>query len=198
MKVIILDADMRQPNIHQVLNLSNLAGLSDLFLQSELNLNSTLQDTKIKNLQVVTAGRILPNPTELLGSDRMAVILEKLQESSNIVIIDTPSILSITDAAVLNPHVDGSLLVVKAGKTNLPAVSQVVSQMRLLGIRLVGLVVNDVENKSTRYGYFYRSHYNSDRKYADTNSDGQYRKKQSIFRSINLHRVFPKSNHPRK
>ncbi len=154
-KVMLLDADMRQPDLHHSLGLSNDTGLSQVFTQETGKLNGSVQSTKVDNLLAVTAGSLPTNPSELLGSKRMGAILEQLKAGSEIILIDTPPALSVTDAAVLIPLVDGVVMVIKPGTTRLAAARHLVNQLRLNKANLLGVVLNNVNLRRLSYTYDY-------------------------------------------
>jgi len=157
--VMLVDADMRRPMLHKRLEVSNRSGLSDLFVQQHIDLTTAVRSTGIKGVSVVASGAIPPNPAELVGSAKMGDILEHLQMHSDIVVIDSPPVTPVTDAVVLSQHVDGVLLVVRAGETSLGACKQAVEQLRHVGANVIGIVVNDIQLGRSRYSYAYRGYY---------------------------------------
>lgn len=179
--ISLVDADMRRPRIHSLMNLTHRAGLSELFLQDTLVLDGQHQQTNIRNLRVIGAGKTPPNPADLLGSTRMKEVLDAAQLESSILIIDSPPVLSVTDAAVMAPNVDGFILVVKAGVTKVSAARQAVVQLRQIGANLIGLVVNDVRFDNSNYSYYYRSRYHSYYYHYYSDSDGEHKKKFRLF-----------------
>jgi len=160
-RVSIVDADLRRPSVHRQLGLKNLTGLSQVFVQAEAGLNGSLQQTRTANLKAVTSGSLPPNPSELLGSQRMGAILDELKASSEFVILDTPPVLAVTDAAVMLPMVEGVLLVMKPGYTRLATARQCIEQLRRMGANILGVALNDVDLRRSRYSYYYynREHY---------------------------------------
>jgi succinoglycan biosynthesis transport protein ExoP len=179
-KVTLIDADMRRPQIHQRLMLPNTSGLSDLFVNSLDGLNGTLKDTGVENLSAITSGRIPPNPSELLSSQKMNQILDKVHEKHDIVLIDTPPVLSVTDAAALSTMVDGILLVAKPGSTKLAAFKMTVEQLRRVGANILGVVLNEMEARSARYGYYYRQYYDSSYYYIDEKTGEKKKKNKKL------------------
>jgi capsular exopolysaccharide synthesis family protein len=161
-RTIIVDADMRRPTLHRIFKLPNRLGLSSLFVFQSLFDKSkdlpdgTLQSIKADGLMVVTSGKTPPNPSELLASERMNGLIERFQDEAELVIIDSPPILAVTDATVLAPRVDGVLMVIKPGETKLETARQTVEQLRRVGANLLGVVINEVDPRSGRYGYHYR------------------------------------------
>jgi capsular exopolysaccharide synthesis family protein len=153
--VTLLDADLRRPRQYRLMSVTNRPGLSELFVEPELVLDGQLRQTKVDLLSALPAGKTPPNPSELLGSDKMNQILALLRQHSELVVIDTPPVLAVTDAIVLSPRVDGVLLVVKPRVTRLPALEQTVKQLQRVGANILGVVLNDVEMKRSGYRYYY-------------------------------------------
>lgn len=157
---ILVDCDFRMPTLHRRFGLHNRAGLSQLFFHPETNLDAVSQATRINHLRVLTTGYLPPNPAELLSSQKMLTILARLSERYQFVVLDTPPILAVTDAAVLAPAVDGVLLVTKPGQTRISSARQAVEQLRLVNARLLGTVINDLDldhsSYSFRYHYYHR------------------------------------------
>jgi capsular exopolysaccharide synthesis family protein len=156
---VLVDADLRRPHLHQIFDLPNEAGLTTLV--SEMARNKTgevgklpLQDTKVPNLQVLTSGPIPPNPAEILASQRMAEILALLRNGAEYVLIDTPPIIAVTDAAVLAPRVDGVLLVVNAGKTKRELAIKARDMLKQVNANLLGVVLNNAKIDKSAYEYY--------------------------------------------
>ena len=162
-QVVLVDGDMRRPKLHELFKLKNRVGLSSLIvshtpfvIEGRLP-DGTLLSTSTEGLSVITSGQRPPNPSELLASKKMMDILQALRTNDErVVIIDAPPVMAVTDAAVLSPRVDGVLLVVKPGVTKLEAARQTVEQLRRVGANIVGVVLNSVDPRSSRYGYYYR------------------------------------------
>ena len=173
--VTLIDADMRRPRVHEALNLVNATGLSDLFVKPFLDLNGYAQKTTTEGLKILTSGKTPPNPSELLGSYRMKDILDGIAQESDVIIIDTPPVLSVTDAAVLSSEVDGVVVVIKPGFTKQSAVIQTVEQLRKVNARILGLVLNDVNASKSRY-YYYKNYYHYSTYY--TENGGKKKKKE--------------------
>jgi polysaccharide biosynthesis transport protein len=159
-QVALIDTDLRRPHIHQAFKLSNRQGLTALFLK-QLSLADALQNVGVVNLGVIVSGVLPPNPAELLGSERMSQIFKELESDHDMVILDTPPVLSVTDSSVMIPYIDGIIIVVKAGKTQISATLHAVTTLRRLGANILGLVINGVRFNDNRFSYYYRSHYYS-------------------------------------
>lgn len=166
LRVALVEADLRKPQVHKKMNLPNRYGLSSVFVQPQAAINSALQKTDVSNLMAITSGDLPPNPAELLGSGRMGDILSQLGTHLDMIVMDTPPVLVVTDAAVLATRVDGVIIVVKPGKTKQGAFRQAIEQLNRVGANILGVVLNDVEIKSSRYRYsYYRNYYYNYQKY---------------------------------
>jgi succinoglycan biosynthesis transport protein ExoP len=188
-KVIVVDADLRRPQLHQRFNLPNRAGLSDLFMRPREEMDTLIQPTDNPALNVITSGPLPPNPAELLGSKKMVELLDHLIAENDLVLIDTPPVLSVTDAAALAPGVDGVILVVKPGATRLSAFQQTLEQMQTVGAKVLGVVLNEVKPGSPRYGYYYRRYYSRYAEYYNTDGaeekEGRKRDGQNVKKIYN-------------
>jgi capsular exopolysaccharide synthesis family protein len=172
---VLVDSDLRRPRIHKLLRLSNRRGMCDLFVQSQIHMDGALQKTEIPNLYALTSGSLPPNPSELLGSEKMLEILRQIEGQSDLLIVDSPPVLAVTDASVLAPRMDGVLLVVKPGVTKFMAVKQAVEQLRRVGANVIGIVLNEVEFKRSRYYYknYYYTYYDSGPYTEPSNGNGR-------------------------
>lgn len=157
LRTIIVDADLRQPVLHQIFELANEGGLIDLLRSPELEINECLKDTKIEHLQLLTSGGRPPNPAELLGSERMGRLLTQLNDLADVVIYDSPPVLAVTDATVLANRVDGVILVIELGRTRFDAASQAILNLQQAKAHLLGSILNRVPTKKGRY-YYYHSY----------------------------------------
>jgi succinoglycan biosynthesis transport protein ExoP len=176
--VLLMDADLRRPSLHRRLGLDNLIGLSQIFVHPELGMSYSLQPTRIHGLTVITSGDTPPNPSELLGSQIMGNLMEEVRNNFDIVLIDTPPALAVTDAAVLLQFVDGVLLVIKPGVTNMAPLRRLIHQFHLMNANLLGGVLNDINIRNSTYGYYYRQYkYYND--YSRKNEKKQVKKKSS-------------------
>lgn len=158
-RVILVDADLRHPSLHKKLRIPNRRGLSDLFVQPQVHLNGFLRKSTVPDLFILPSGYVPPNPADLLGSEKMQEVLHTLKNQADLVIVDTPAAAAVTDPSVLASHMDGVLLVVRPGVTKLALLQQSVEQLRRSGATLLGVVLNDVENKRSRYNYYYKGYY---------------------------------------
>ncbi len=162
LKTILVAADQRRPVLHKVLHTERAPGLSDL-LSGTASLEQAvryipLTDLAGGTLAFIPAGHHVSNPAELLGSAAMKSLLETLAERYDSVILDTPPLCVVTDAAVLGTLVDGVLVVARMGATHAETLQQTVQEIRGLGAHVVGTVLTDVNQREDRYGYHY-GHY---------------------------------------
>ena len=157
-KVILLDCDMRNPRVHRILGLENMNGMST-FLSGNADLSSMIQQSEVPNLFAVSAGRIPPNPAELLGSPRMKQGLSLLDEYFDHVVIDSPPVLSVTDARIVSSLVDGVVLVIKGGETPKEAVQRTKRLLQEVHAHVIGTLLNNVDVRSADY-YYYSKYYN--------------------------------------
>lgn len=151
--VILIDADLRKPQLHTVFKFNKGPGLTDALL-SDGDASFFLRDTDVPNLQVLTCGSLPPNPAELLGSRPMQQLLEQLQTQANFVIIDAPPILAVTDAQILSEFTQGVLLVVNAKATSRALVANAVSALAQVEARLLGVVLNQMTRTPRSYYYY--------------------------------------------
>ncbi len=161
-RVIVVDADLRRPLQHKLFGVPRRAGLADVLLDPvNISLDDALHPTDAENLWVLPSGQKAPNPAELLGSQRMQDLIQALAERADVVIYDTPPLLPVTDASALAKHADGVLLITQVGKTRQPVLYQTLADLRRMDIRVIGVVLNMLPPKGSRYYayYYYYSHY---------------------------------------
>lgn len=154
-KTILVDADMRKPNIHKMFKIKKSPGLSDI-LTGRIDLQEFLQKPNVENLYVVPAGNPPPNPSELMGSSRMQDLIVRMKEQFEWVIFDVAPILAVTDAGVLGNMLDGSVMVVKAGKTQAVDVERSYSLLLEANANPMASVLTNVVTYIPYYLYRYR------------------------------------------
>lgn len=180
-KVLLIDGDLRKPTIHKKMKLENTKGLSSVLAGF-----SPFEETVIsvnKSLDVLTAGPIPPNPSEMLSSNRADALLESLQEKYDYVIIDTPPINVVSDALVLAPKTSGLILIVRENFTIYSDIKRALSAIEIANIRLLGTVINDAgayEGKGYRSGKYYKNRFYK-RYYKYGGSYGRYGKYYSSY-----------------
>lgn len=150
--VLLVDCDMRKPSIHKKFKISNAAGTAELLLRKKLF--EEVANKYNENLTIITAGKIPPNPSEMLASRAMTAFIEEMKKEFKYIILDTPPLQAVTDAQVLSTKADGILLVVKAGSTKKDAVLNSVDLIEKVHGKVIGIVLNGVENKKNNYYYY--------------------------------------------
>jgi capsular exopolysaccharide synthesis family protein len=155
LRVVVLDADLRRPRMHELFATSQAPGFSSLALRDEPG-DVPLQDTTVPGLRVLTSGVLPPNPSELLASPRTAAILEALRELADLVLVDSAPVLPVSDAAVLAARCDGVLMVVRYGKTPRDAARRAREQLDKVGARILGVTINGARVDRS-YGDYYRA-----------------------------------------
>jgi capsular exopolysaccharide synthesis family protein len=153
-KVILVDADLRRPTLHQIFGLGNETGLTTLMVDDAALADPPLQETGVEDLSVLTSGPLPPNPADLMDSRRMEEVVAALAERADQVFFDTPPVVAVTDAAVLSTKVDGVLLVISAGKTRREYARTAVHRLEQIKARLVGTVLTNVQMGAGFKGYY--------------------------------------------
>jgi capsular exopolysaccharide synthesis family protein len=164
-KTLLVDADLRKPVQHNVFGHARTPGLSEYLIGEVMDLESIIHETKVENLSIITAGSLPPNPSELLGSDRMSQMVDKLEQDWDMVLFDSPPIVAVTDASMISGEIDAIAMVVKAGQTERTAVDRAMDMMRNVKAPLIGAILNGANQESLggKYAYYY-SYYNSEDK----------------------------------
>jgi capsular exopolysaccharide synthesis family protein len=156
--VCLIDADLRRPMVSEYLGLDRTVGLTTT-LVGEADVNAVLQPWGEDNLYVLTSGGVPPNPSELLGSEAMKDLLDRLELAFDMVIVDTPPLLPVTDAAVLSQHVGGVVLVVGAQKLRSQDLVRSLKSLEMVEANLLGVVLNQLPTKGPdAYAYSYYGH----------------------------------------
>jgi len=157
LKAIVVDADLRRPRLHRVFGIHPRGGLTGSLLEGSMD--GRLQPSQVEGLAVLPAGDRPPNPSELLGSRRLRELLGLLTQHVDMVVIDSPPVLPVTDAAVLAQSVDGVLLVIDAGETRRGIAQHAVESLRQVGANVIGVVLNRVPTGKGGYYYYYQEYY---------------------------------------
>ena len=150
--VLLVDCDMRKPSIHKKFKISNISGTAELLLRKKLF--EEVANKYNENLTIITAGKIPPNPSEMLASRAMTAFIEEMKKEFKYIILDTPPLQAVTDAQVLSTKADGVLLVVRAGSTKREMVLNSVDLIKKVQGKVIGTVLNGVENKKNNYYYY--------------------------------------------
>lgn len=153
--VLYVDADLRRPTAHSTFDLLNTRGLTTI-LANNAQPKDTVQKKFVDNLEVLTSGPVPPNPAELLSSARMASLVEWMRNNYDVVVLDVPPVMAVTDAHVLMPLVDGAILVTIFGKTLKINLEPTVETLRLTDTKILGIVQRVRGGKNDAgYGYGY-------------------------------------------
>jgi capsular exopolysaccharide synthesis family protein len=152
-QVIIVDCDFRKPVQHSIFGKKN-KGLTNILVE-DFSINSMIQETGIDNVNLLTSGPIPPNPSELLSSQKMQVILDTLQTQADYVIIDAPPVIAVTDACVLASKVDGIALVIGAGMVRPEMAQKAKDLLQKAKGHILGVILNRVEIDEEHAFYYY-------------------------------------------
>ncbi|MCA9164891.1 MAG: polysaccharide biosynthesis tyrosine autokinase, partial [Planctomycetales bacterium] len=153
-RVLLIDCDLRRPRLHKIFRKRNDIGITTGLLDRTLLATADLS-TDVEHLSVLPAGPSVPNPAEIIQSTSFARLLDHVQADYDRVVIDSPPLIPVTDAAVLSSLVDGTVVVVRAFKTSKDVGRHALRSLRAVGSRIVGVVLNLVESRSAGYGYYY-------------------------------------------
>ena len=157
-KIIILDCDMRRPEIHKLFGATRDRGMSNILVGID-NIGEIIQSTKIPNLDLITSGPIPPNPSEMVGSKRMESLLVALRKRYDHILIDSPPVTAVTDALVLSKSADGVIMVIRTGDTARQIVKNGMDQLNNVGAHIIGAVLNGIDLSSSKYSYYYYQYY---------------------------------------
>lgn len=153
-RVIAVDADLREPTIHRVFGISNLVGLTSVLI-GHSDLSSSLQATEVPRLSVLPAGPIPPNPAELVSSTEFSEVITALRQKADLVLIDGPPVMPVTDSSLLATHADGVVFVVAAGQAASDIVQRALMQLNTAKANVLGIVFNKAPSRGSPYYYGY-------------------------------------------
>lgn len=153
-RVLLVDADLRKPTIHQTFRLRNSDGLTTLLMQRRSELSDMIYKTHTEGLYLITSGPIPPNPADLLSSKRMTELIKEMEDMFDLVIIDMPPILPVTDAQVMGSKVDGAVFVIPQGRVTKEEALKAKELLELADVNVIGAVMNQVEKSNGSYYYY--------------------------------------------
>ncbi|WP_188206804.1 CpsD/CapB family tyrosine-protein kinase [Alkalibacillus aidingensis] len=153
-KVLLVDADLRNPTVHYTFRINNIIGLSNI-LVGDYQLFQTVQGVNEDHLHIISSGPIPPNPSELLASNAMKDLIEQSKQTYDLVIFDTPPILAVTDPQILANQVDGVLFVIRSKETEIASAKRAKELLKQANANILGTVLNDRDIKSGNYYYYY-------------------------------------------
>ncbi len=166
-KTLLIDADLRRPVVHRVFGLDKDNGLTRYLASGLDEYHSLIQKTDVPNLYVITAGIVPPNPSELLGSKKMAELIDSLEQEFDMVCLDSPPLVAVTDATLISKEIDELILVAKSGGTDKNAFARTLQALNNVDVPLAGIVLNGVTSRNSygSYYYYYQYyHYYGDKK----------------------------------
>jgi capsular exopolysaccharide synthesis family protein len=159
-RVCLVDSDLRRPTLHRIFGLGNSRGLTTALLDG-VPFTEVAQTTNVPGLFVLTSGPLPPNPAELVGSNRMREALEGAGGDYDMVLLDSPPVVSVADAVALATFADGVVMVVQTGKVPHEVIRRAISQILAVKGRILGVVMNGVNMKRDGYYYDYYRYYHS-------------------------------------
>lgn len=162
-RVLLVDCDLRKPRIHQYLGVVKTDGLTTI-LSKQKDFEDVVYHNLRPGLDCLTSGSIPPNPAELLASDAMEELVEKLSEMYDYILFDTPPVTVVTDAVALSRLATGVMIVVREGYTNHESIAQALKLLKIAEAKILGFFVNDIDAMSINYGS-YRSAYGRNYRY---------------------------------
>ncbi|ALS29720.1 capsular biosynthesis protein [Paenibacillus sp. 32O-W] len=155
--VLLIDADLRKPTLHNVFVTSNRVGLSNL-IAGQCALPEVTVETRINHLSVIPSGPVPPNPSELLGSQRMRAIMKDIRSRYDIILLDTPPVLAVPDSLIVSSLSDGVIMVVQAGKVKSDMVRKAKAGLEHAKARILGVVLNRIKrNENAQFIRYYGS-----------------------------------------
>lgn len=158
-RVLFIDADLRKSVIVSRCQVGQTVKGFSHYLSGQCAFTEAVYMTNVRNLHMIFAGPVPPNPAELLGSNAFKIVIEKMKTVYDYIIIDTPPLGSVIDAAVIANECDGSILVVKSGEISRRFARKIVDQLRMADCPVLGAILNSVDMKKNSYGNYYGKYY---------------------------------------
>ena len=157
-RVLLVDGDMRNPSLHRMLGIENVAGLSN-YLSGSNDMKNMIQNTAIENFHAMTAGPIPPNAAELLSSERMSDLVVLLGKEFDHIIVDAPPVLGLADIPLLSNSVEGVIYTVEANGVKMKGIESGLQRVRSSKAHIFGAIVTKVSTQQSGYGYGYDYQY---------------------------------------
>lgn len=154
-KTLLVDTDLRRPVVHKVFDLERDPGITTYLSSATDNYTDLIQTSEVSNLSIITAGIIPPNPSELLGSNRMTKFVRQIENDWDMVLFDSPPMIAVTDATMISKEIDQVVLIVKVGQTDKKAFHHTINNLRNINAPLGGIIMNAVTSKSSYGSYYY-------------------------------------------
>ncbi len=152
-KVLLIDADLRKPRIHKLFRISNYIGLTNIIVENQ-DVAKVIKQTKVKNLYVIPSGPKPPNPNEILMSNKMEALIKNISNSFDLVLIDSPPVLSVADSLTLSRCIDGIVLIVANKQTKKEDMVLSVRNIEKVNTPIVGIALTKVKVKKKEYYYY--------------------------------------------
>jgi capsular exopolysaccharide synthesis family protein len=172
-KVLLVDADLRRPSVHNLLGRKRHPGLSEL-LTGQADYSEIFQETKFHGLHIVPAGNKMPNPAEILGNPGLNTFISEAKKTYELIIFDSPAIFPVSDALVLAPKMDGAVVVFRSNYTPIKVGEEVLRKLNQVGASVVGGVLNDVHAAKGKYYYSYYGYYGYSNYYEEGSSGDKH------------------------
>ena len=167
-RTLLIDADLRKPVQHNVFDMARTPGFSEYLVGDVEDFSNVVRQTKVENLSLVTAGGLPPNPSELLGSKKMSLLVDQLEKEWDIILFDSPPLVAVTDTSMISGEIDALIMVVKAGQTDKAALERALDTISNARSPLIGVILNGASSETLagKYSYYYSyySYYNADDK----------------------------------
>jgi len=160
LKVVLVDFDLRRPKIHEYFNVGSRPGIADI-LRGDMKIKAVARKSSIPNLQIISSGASNRTVGELIDQSDLSIIVQELKFYFDFIVIDSPPVIPVSDPLLIGDHVDGVLMVVRAGSTQREVVKRAVNLLKNASINIYGVVANDYEDvlpyyfKDRYYGYHY-------------------------------------------
>lgn len=154
-RVLLVDADLRKPSVQRTFGLSNVEGLTTLLSTPDQELSEVIQQVTGTDIHVLTSGPIPPNPSELLNSNRMNLLMKRLEEIYDIIIYDMPPVTSVTDAQIMAAKSDGVVFVIRHSVSQKSAILNAKELLEMVNANILGVVFNGVVKKTDQFYYGY-------------------------------------------
>ncbi|WP_180069647.1 polysaccharide biosynthesis tyrosine autokinase [Acinetobacter sp. YH12112] len=157
-RVLIIDGDLRRGYLHKYFNQQAQPGLAD-YLNGQTELSQVIKTTEVSGLDVITRGKSPANPSELLSTTQFSTMLNQLSEQYDHILIDTPPILAVTDGIIISQHAGVNLVIARYAKTQMKELELTINRFEQAGVKVNGIILNDIQRSSAGYGYGYNYSY---------------------------------------
>ncbi|MEK5767290.1 polysaccharide biosynthesis tyrosine autokinase [Acinetobacter schindleri] len=157
-RVLIIDADLRRGYLHKYFNQQAQPGLAD-YLNGQTDLSQVIKATEVSGLDVIARGKSPANPSELLSTTQFSAMLNQLSEQYDHILIDTPPILAVTDGIIISQHAGVNLVIARYAKTQMKELELTINRFEQAGVKVNGIILNDIQRSSAGYGYGYNYSY---------------------------------------